>query len=382
MEKRYYRKDGSIVWVNLTVSLVRGLEGEPKYFISVVEDITERKESESALQNSEQKLRLIFENTKDAIFWINPIDGLIINCNKAAEELLEKTKAEIIGKNQSTLHPKNANRNYTDIFRKHLESEQALYEEAEIITKSCKIKPIHITASTTIVNEKPIIQGIFRDISEQRKIELELKKSLEEREILFKELRHRVKNNLQLISSMIDLQIMRSNNNSVLLKLQEVQSLIDTIALIYSKAFEESGIKGLFLNSFIRELTSNLIKFKTNEDLLIDYQINGPDIYINTDKAIPIVLISNELIFNALKHAFVGKTHGKIKISINENSKNIHLQICDNGVGYADDINLDRLNTLGLKIVKNLTEQLNGQIKIINNNGAKIKIKIPHGELE
>jgi PAS domain S-box-containing protein len=143
--------------------------------LAIVRDITERKRAEEALRESEEKFRLAFENARDAIFWADPITGLIIECNKAAEILLEKKREEIVGHHQTTIHPTEKAEYYSDMFKKHVEKKRIIDDEAEVVTKSGKIKPVHITASMTSVGGKPIIQGIFRDITERKRAEKRIK---------------------------------------------------------------------------------------------------------------------------------------------------------------------------------------------------------------
>ena len=138
-------------------------------------DALERKQGEEALQESEEKFRLAFENAVHAIYWANPETGLITDCNKAAETLLEKRRDEIIGQHQTRLHPPHKAEYYSNMFRRHIERKGSVDEEAEVITKSGKIIPVHITASVTLVGGKPIIQGIFRDITERKRAEEELR---------------------------------------------------------------------------------------------------------------------------------------------------------------------------------------------------------------
>jgi len=145
-------------------------------------DITEYKKTEKKLLEQEEELRLAFENAKDAIFWADANTGMIIKCNKAAEILLEKDKDEIIGQKQTILHPLEKMEYYSTMFRRHIEEKSAIDDDAEIITKSGKIKPVNITASITSVGERQIIQGIFRDITERKKIEDELKRKVKELE--------------------------------------------------------------------------------------------------------------------------------------------------------------------------------------------------------
>ena len=176
-EKRHVRKNGKIVWGRLRASLVRDDNGHPKYALMTCIDITERKRAEETLRESEEKFRLTFENAKDAILWADSETGIIINCNKAAETLLEKKREEIIGRSQTTLHPPQKAEYYSKMFKRHIEQRGAVDDEAEIITKSGKIKTVHITASTTSVAGKSIIQGIFRDITEQKRMEAALRES-------------------------------------------------------------------------------------------------------------------------------------------------------------------------------------------------------------
>ena len=128
-----------------------------------------------ALREGWEKFRLIFEGTRNAIFWIDPVTNLIINCNKSAEILLEKPKEEIIGFHRTILHPSQKTQYYTDLFKKLLEKDGTMDEEGEIITKSGKIKPVQITTSVTLVSGEQIVQGIFRDITSRKQIEKELK---------------------------------------------------------------------------------------------------------------------------------------------------------------------------------------------------------------
>ena len=131
------------------------------------------------LRESEEKFRLTFENANDAIFWGNPKTGIIINCNKAAETLLEKKRNEIVGHFQTTVHPPEKAEDYTNMFKKHIEHKGFVNDEAEVITKSGKIKPVQITASVTHLGKESVIQGIFHDITERKKSEEKYRSMME-----------------------------------------------------------------------------------------------------------------------------------------------------------------------------------------------------------
>jgi len=143
----------------------------------VAKDITRQKQSEENLRESEEKFRLIFENAKDAIFWADTETGLITNCNKGAEALLEKAKEEIIGQHHNTLHPPHESEYYTERFKRNLSIEDGVDNEGEVITKSGKIIPVHITATVTSIGSTKIAQAICRDITERKRHERALEET-------------------------------------------------------------------------------------------------------------------------------------------------------------------------------------------------------------
>jgi PAS domain S-box-containing protein len=183
--------------------LIKELAELQQRIAELEESETERKRAEEVLRQSEEKFRLSFENATDAIFWGDTETGLIIKCNEAAEALLEKKREEIIGYPQTMLHPLQKSKYYSKMFKEHIARKGAIDDEAEVITKSGKIKPVHITASLTLIGGRQIIQGIFRDITERKKMEKELKGRVEElekfydiaidRELRMKQLKEEIK---------------------------------------------------------------------------------------------------------------------------------------------------------------------------------------------
>lgn len=176
-EVKHITKDGKKVTGRVACSQITNDAGKITGTIIITEDITREKQMVEALRESEEKFRLIFEHAKDAIFWADPETGLIINCNKAAETLLEKKKEEIMGLHQTKLHPPQKKEYYIEIFKRHIKEKGVVDEDAEVITKSGEIVPVHISANTTLIRGKPMMQGIFRDIAERKRMEQSLQES-------------------------------------------------------------------------------------------------------------------------------------------------------------------------------------------------------------
>ena len=179
-ELRLLHKDGSTIYAEISGGLIT-YQNRPADLI-IARDVTHRKQVEKALHESEERFRLTFESAVDPIVWADPETGLITKCNRAAEVLLEKTRDDIIGQHHTSLHPPERADYYRDKFKTHIKKKGALNEEAEVLTKSGKILPMEITASVTMVGEEPLIQGIFRDITDRKKAEEALRKANEELE--------------------------------------------------------------------------------------------------------------------------------------------------------------------------------------------------------
>jgi len=171
------RFDGTPVHVALSAS--PAVYDEKPAIQTVFVDVTDRKRAQEALAASEEQFRLLFESARDAIFWADAETGVLINCNRAAEDLVERPRAEIIGRPQAVLHPPEEAEIYAERFKNHVKSRGAVDNEVDVIAKSGIRKPVRVSAAVTTIAGKPIIQGIFRDISERKRAEEALRESEE-----------------------------------------------------------------------------------------------------------------------------------------------------------------------------------------------------------
>ena len=215
---------------------------------------------------------------------------------------------------------------------------------------------------------------------ERKRAEEALHASLREKEILLREVHHRVKNNMQVISGLLDLQASSSGNPELIERLNESQSRIRSMALVHEKLYGSKDFARIDLVGYVRALSQELFQsYKINPgkiDLIV--QTDG-DVYVDINKAIPCGLILNELISNALQHAFPGDGPGEIKIIIGETKETeIEIVIRDNGVGLPDDVDIHQPRTVGLHLVNGLVKnQIDGQIEVRRDNGTEFRIKFP-----
>jgi two-component sensor histidine kinase len=222
--------------------------------------------------------------------------------------------------------------------------------------------------------------GFAQDITTQKQAEERIHASLREKEILLSEVHHRVKNNMQVISGLLDLQARSSRNPELTERLNEIQNRIRSMAMVHEKLYGSKDFARIDLAGYVRTLSQELFQsHKINQwKIALIVQTDG-DVYVDINKAIPCGLILNELISNALKHAFPGGRQGELQILLRE-TKNTEVEIVvrDNGMGLPDDVDIHQPRTVGLYLVNGLvTKQLDGQIEIRRDNGTEFRIKFP-----
>ena len=202
-----------------------------------------------------------------------------------------------------------------------------------------------------------------------------LKKSLAEKDVLLREVHHRVKNNMQIISSILSMQSRNIDEPRLKEVLQESQNRIHSMALIHENLYNHKSLANIMFSSYIKSLTGNIARTYSSqqENIQFDYQID--DAYLPMDIAIPCGLIINELISNSFKYAFVNKSNGIISIHFkNVKEDEFMLTVSDNGVGIPAEVNIFKTKSLGMKILHKLVQQIDGEIKSDFTNGTKFII--------
>ncbi|MFN6486030.1 MULTISPECIES: sensor histidine kinase [unclassified Nostoc] len=214
---------------------------------------------------------------------------------------------------------------------------------------------------------------------ERKQAEEQIKASLQEKEVLLKEIHHRVKNNLQIISSLLNLQAEYLKDNQAIEVFKDSQNRIESMALIHEKLYQSQDLARINFADYIRDLVTNLFYSYNVNSSAITLKMNVEEVFLVIDAAIPCGLIINELISNSLKYAFPQREPGEIYIEFCSIEENLFtLTISDNGVGFAPDFDFQATETLGLRLVKGLTHQIQGNIDFSSHNGVKYKIIFPN----
>lgn len=250
-------------------------------------------------------------------------------------------------------------------------SKENAYEESQIEL----LTTISSQVAISLENSR-LFATLQQELEEKKEAEKRIIASLHEKELLLQEIHHRVKNNLQIMSSLLRLQSSYFKNEKIQNILKESENRIRAMAIIHNKLYRSLNYDKVDFDDYVKTLTQNLYLSFGADASRIDLQINLNGTYLNIDTAIPCGLIINELISNSLKYAFPGDRSGKILVKMNSKGDDVELTVKDDGIGISKDIQLTNTDTLGLKLVQLLTMQMDGQVEIIRlSPGTEFKIK-------
>jgi two-component sensor histidine kinase len=262
----------------------------------------------------------------------------------------------------------------TEVFKKVFKG------KAQVIEGVLHIKN-HNYWFETFLNSIPDTEGktieiscVSHNITEKKQNNKELLNSLREKEVLLKEVHHRVKNNLQVVSSILNLQTSHIKDEKVLSVLDESQNRIKSMSLIHENLYQTNDFAFVNFTEYIKNLVKNLIHSYRVYDIKINYEFDFKDIKLDLDHAIPCGLIVNEIVSNTLKYAFVGRSEGTVFLSIKKEKNKFYLEIGDDGIGLPKEIDIENTETLGLQLVCSLVEQINGTMKLKEGKGTRYLI--------
>lgn len=248
--------------------------------------------------------------------------------------------------------------------------------ETSFILKNGKRVPVSLSKAF-IHNNDGSIQGIVcvaSDITKRKEAEQVIQNSLREKEILLAEIHHRVKNNLAVISGLLQMQIWEAENETVEGVLKDSQMRVKSIALVHEKLYQSEDLSHIEFDKYINELLEGIEQTYRHEDTDVRFETDIEPVIININQAIPCSLLLNELVVNAYKHAFVNSSKGLIYIQLKRDDSMIELLVKDDGVGLDDSIKSSGSSSLGMSLINTLVKQLNGKIESHNDGGALFRL--------
>ena len=340
---------------------------EVKEISCIASDITDSKIYEQKLLNQTGKLSAIFDSSHHYI-WTIDREGKLTSFNKNYYDLitsLYNTKPFLgIVLNRGVL----ANdKEYTELLQFHYDkSFRGLATSFEIETRDKDYKNVYLEVFFNPIyeNEKVVeVSGIAHNITEKKHVQQRMELSLKEKEVLLREVHHRVKNNMQVISSILNLQSSYVSDEYALTLLKESQNRIKTMAYIHESLYQNKSFTSVDFSDYVYTLVNNIVQSYSASSEKIKLELNIDKVILSLDSSIPAGLIINELITNAIKHAFPGSRQGTITFNLRCENNFVFLELKDNGVGFAPGIDFENSHSLGLQLVNTLIEQIEGELK-------------------
>jgi len=326
-----------------------------------------------------ERFRALLDETNESIFLSEVPSGHFADVNKFASQQLGYSAEKMLEmKVEDIIDPDKLDEMRTIIFSlfdgKHLKNRKTI----ETVLKRSDNSQINVEMSISLVKFSDVfyIVMVARDITERKEFENALKSSLNEKEVLIREIHHRVKNNMQIISSLLNLQKQYVNDEEAVNVLKESQNRVKSMAMIHEKLYKSRNFSEINFADYIRSLVSDLFYSYGVDSNRVKTIILLEEVMMGLETAIPCGLIVSELVTNTLKYAFPHQEKGEFKIELHSDSDGFYdLIISDDGVGMPENINFDETDTLGLQLVNSLVNQLEGTIELSRDKGTKFNIK-------
>ncbi|MGI8745831.1 MAG: chemotaxis protein CheB [Bryobacteraceae bacterium] len=369
----------------LSVEIVANayLVGSHKSIQCHVRDVTERVRVQTALRESELRFRLFVESVQDYALFQFSLDGKVITWNPGAERLLGYRENEIIGQPAALLFtPEDVDKG------EHHKEMATARREGRVEDERWHIRKdgtrFWSSGVVTLVRDDAgklrAFAKIMRDITERKKIEEELREAVKEKEILIKEIHHRVKNNLQVITSLLNLQSGHITDVKAKDTLEQTRIRVRAIATIHDLLYKSGSLARVDMEEHILTLAQDLYSVYGVQPERVRVTVEIHEVNLDIDQAMPCTLMINELMSNAFKYAFPDESPGEIAIVLERTGQTDYcLSLKDNGVGLPPDLDFRNTQSMGLQLINIFVDQLQGSAKVLPGPGTHWEIRFPAG---
>jgi two-component system CheB/CheR fusion protein len=343
-------------------------EGHQQQILIAIEDVTQQRLA------AEMRFRRIFETAKDGIIIADAGSGEITDVNPYLESLLGYSRQELIGQKFADLLAPESVDSWREAIRALTEREHIRLDGLRVNCKEGRKLNVECVCSAHAEGGRQIIQCNLRDVSARKEAEERIRAALREKEVLLKEIHHRVKNNLQVIYSLLNLQARQVKDKNLLDLYKESQNRVKSMALIHEELYQSKDLANIDFGGYLRKLAISLLR-NYGDPGRIRLDIDVADVLLGIDAAIPCGLIVNELVSNSLKYAFPEGGRGRIYISFRPQGPGAYqLIVGDDGIGLPPGFDLQKSESLGLQLVKTLSDQLGADLEVRTEHGTEFRI--------
>jgi len=343
----------------------------------IIRDKTRQQMQEKALIESEKRFRDMADLLPEPLFEADE-EGRLTFCNRGVHSLLDIPDGtpDMMHKASDLVSVQEQNR-FKRLMRKVASDMRSCAEDFIAAgSNPLDIRNIHLSLAPIIRNGRYSgIRGVMVDITEIKRYQEELSQIIEEKDILFRELHHRVKNNLQIISSILQLQEEYVSDKAILSALHDCEQRIDSMALVHETLYKTESLVDIPFDRYLEDLTRAVTEgFATIGDIRAETEVLG--IQLELDTAVTIGLMVNELMINSMKYAFVNRPSGLISISFSYDDEQYTFRYEDNGIGLPDGFDLEKISSLGIRLIRILAKQIRGTINISSVSGEGMKCTV------
>ena len=366
-EFRIVRSDGSVRWVHSRGRASYDATGRPIRFVGTTQDITARKEAELALSESRERLDSILGSLDDVVWSSTPDGSQVLYMNPAAERIYGRPVADFLARKnllQETVHPEDAAA--LAAAREDLSRTGELALEHRIVRPDGTVRWLRERAHlvTDAAGQPLRLDGISTDITDRKRAYERIQSALAEKEVLLKEIYHRVKNNLQVVSSLLNLQSRRLTDGETKRLLDESANRVKSMALVHEQLYRTENLSSIGLREYLRQLANNLISVNRPLSMRVTLRLDVEDLYMGIESAIPFGLVVNELVSNAYQHGYPAEGDvGEIVVRVTAlPDERVCLEVRDDGRGLPADFAPGKGESLGIELVMTLAKQLGGEL--------------------